>query len=198
MQGEGQRQRPPRADAIRNRERVLIAARVRFAAVGSAAQMDDIAARAGVSVATVYRHFPDKESLVATLVAENSRLAADFARSALAEADPWLAFAHFLERCAALQAQNRGLCETLVDGFAADRWAAVVADAGLIDATTALIKRGQAAGVIRADAVAGDVALVIGGLAATMLGPGPLGGDWRRLLAICLDGLRDAASPLPR
>lgn len=87
MDGSSRRPRPPRADARRNHDRVLAAARASFAAQGRAAQMDDIAARAGVSIATVYRHFPDKEAIFATLIAENSRQAAAFAQKALAEAD---------------------------------------------------------------------------------------------------------------
>lgn len=90
-----------------------------------------------------------------------------------------------------MQAENRGLCEALIEGIASERWVGTIADAGLLEATAALLARGQAAGAIRADARPADVALIIGGLAATMLGGGgPLGGDWRRLLAICLDGLR--------
>lgn len=199
MEPDASPKQVPRADARRNRERVLEAARACFAEVGHAAQMDAIAKRAGVSVATVYRHFPDKGSLFETLVAENSRRVDAFARAALEEGDVWRAFSGFLVRCAELQARNRGLCEALVEGFADDRWAAVIAESGAMDATAALIARGQDAGVIRADARPDDVPLIIGGLAATMLGGGgPLGGNWRRHLAICLDGLRaPAASPLP-
>lgn len=194
MESTPRRKRPLRADALRNREQVLVAARACFAKSGQAAQMDDIAERAGVSVATVYRHFPDKETLFATLVIENSQQAAAFARAALGEPDVWLAFAGFLERCAELQAENRGLCEALIYGFAIERWADLIADAGLMEATATLIGRGQREGAIRADARPDDVALIIGGLAATMLGGGgPVGGDWHRFLAICLDGLRPIA-----
>lgn len=199
MEPDSPSKRMPRADARRNREQVLQAARACFAQSGHATQMDAIAKRAGVSVATVYRHFPDKSSLFETLVAENSRQVNAFAHAALEEPDVWRAFSEFLLHCAELQAQNRGLCEALVEGFADDRWAVVIAESGAMDATAALIARGQDAGVIRADARPDDVPLIIGGLAATILGGGgPLGGNWRRHLAICLDGLRTPAlSQLP-
>ena len=190
MESAERKARAPRADGLRNRERVLLAARACFAVEGRSAQMDAIASEAGVSVATVYRHFPDKEALFGALVVENTVTAAGFAQVALTEDDPWASFAGFLTRCARLQSENRGLCEALVEGFALDRWAATLADHGLLDATEALLDRGRCAGVIRRDASAADVALIIGGLAGAMLSGGPLGGDWARLLTICLDGLR--------
>lgn len=190
MESAARKVRAPRVDGVRNRERVLLAARACFASEGRAAQMDAIAAEAGVSVATVYRHFPDKEALFGALVVENTATAAGFARAALGDDDPWASFAEFLARCARLQAENRGLCEALVEGLPLDRWATTLAEHGLLDATEALIDRGRRGGVIRRDASAADVALIIGGLAGAMLSGGPLGGDWRRLLTICLDGLR--------
>src|SRR5689334_8476225 len=85
--------RPLRADARRNRERILAAARVACAEHGPAVQMDDVARRAGVGVGTVYRHFPTKDALIQALVAEKIRVTTENLREALEIEDPWDAFA---------------------------------------------------------------------------------------------------------
>ena len=84
--------KPQRADARRNRERILEAARVVFAEQGAEAQMDDVARAAGVGVGTVYRHFPQKDALMGELVASKFRTFADNAEIALTVADPLEAF----------------------------------------------------------------------------------------------------------
>src|SRR5947209_10180827 len=80
---EPETERPQRADARRNRERILEGARSAFAEFGADAQMDDVARRSGVGVGTVYRHFPTKEALLVELVRQKFRLFADRARQAL-------------------------------------------------------------------------------------------------------------------
>src|SRR5450755_4694198 len=77
--------RPLRADARRNRERILESARAVFAEYGAEAQIDDVARRAGVGVGTVYRHFPTKEALLVELLREKFRLFADRGRAALTQ-----------------------------------------------------------------------------------------------------------------
>src|SRR5919197_6626891 len=81
-----------RADARRNRERILAAAKEVFGEKGEDAQMDDVARRAGVGVGTVYRHFPTKEALVHALTDEQFNVIAAHARETLELADPWEAF----------------------------------------------------------------------------------------------------------
>src|SRR6201991_4974801 len=88
--------KPLRADARRNRERVLTAARAAFAEHGREAQMDDVARRAGVGVGTVYRHFPTKEALVNALALDLFEKLVQGAREALAIEDPWEAFTQAL------------------------------------------------------------------------------------------------------
>ena len=90
-----------RADARRNREAVLAAARERFGECGLDCQMDDIA-RTGVGVGTVYRHFPTKEDLIAALVADRFERLAERAEQALAERDPWQAFCDLIRHSAAV------------------------------------------------------------------------------------------------
>src|SRR3954462_12072948 len=89
-------ERPLRADARRNRERILDAARCACAEHGASVQMDDVARGAGVGVGTVYRHFPTKEALIDALVAEKYRLAIENAHAALEIDDPWESFADML------------------------------------------------------------------------------------------------------
>jgi AcrR family transcriptional regulator len=84
--------RPLRADARRNREKVLAAARAEFSEHGRDAQMDEVARRAGVGVGTVYRHFPTKEALIEALMVDSFQMIAAEARAALEIEDPWEAF----------------------------------------------------------------------------------------------------------
>src|SRR5438067_9569918 len=83
----GERVRATRADAVRNRVALLAAARAVFQEQGLAAQMDDIAARAGLGVGTLYRHFPTKDALLEMLVLEGYRRLLDEARAALQATD---------------------------------------------------------------------------------------------------------------
>lgn len=180
-----------RADARRNRGRVLAAARTLFAERGREVQMGEVAARAGLGVGTVYRHFPDRDNLLDAVVAESIERVAGYAREALEEENAWAAFSGFLLRCAELSAEDRALSETLAADSLEQRWASLAEEAGLSRAIATLVDRGRQEGAIRADARAEDVPLVICGVAATIrAGGGPLGGGWRRHLAICLDGLR--------
>ena len=193
-------ERPLRADARRNRERILAAARACFAEQGGEAQMDDIARRAKLGVGTLYRHFPDKAALIESLKAERLARIAELGEEALAEEDPWESFATWLWRCAELQASDRGLCEAIVANPLPDGAQGEVDErVGLVDVTRRVVIRGQEAGVIRSDLRSEDIALVMCGLSATILaGEGPLGGTWRRHLALVLDGMRaSAGSPLP-
>src|SRR3954447_6371000 len=85
-----------RADARRNRERILKAAKEVFGEEGIEAQMDDVARRAGVGVGTVYRHFPNKEVLMGELVKEKFEAFTERAREALEQDDAWEAFCDLL------------------------------------------------------------------------------------------------------
>ena len=89
-------ERPLRADARRNRKKVLAAARAVFSEFGREAQMDDVARRAEVGVGTVYRHFPTKEALIQALMVDSFQAIAAQATAALEIEDPWEAFASVL------------------------------------------------------------------------------------------------------
>src|SRR3954465_3690398 len=105
--------RPLRADARRNRERVLTAAREVFAEHGSEAQMDDVARRAEVGVGTVYRHFPTKEALFAALLEDTFARIADRARLALEQEDAWEAFTALMWDAGESLAGDRALAEAM-------------------------------------------------------------------------------------
>jgi AcrR family transcriptional regulator len=181
--------RPLRADARRNRERIVEAARAVFAHQGGEAQIDDIARAAGVGVGTVYRHFPHKDALLGELVTEKFRLFADNAERALAVDDPWEAFAWLLRENAQFCAADVGVQEALARGPIAWEYAAPEIDR-LRATTTQLIERAQKAGVMREDFVVDDIPMLMAGLGSTMGVPGY---DWRRHLEIILAGLRNVA-----
>jgi AcrR family transcriptional regulator len=193
--------RAQRADARRNRESVIEAARELMATKGLETQMDDIAREAGVGVGTVYRHFPNKEDLISALAERRFERLAEFARACLAEDDPGPAFERFLYRAAELQATDRSLSEVMRDR--AEVMHAAAQKAGLLELTRKAMTRAQDAGVIRRDAEAEDVPMVMCGLGTSTPGnSGPFvsATSWRRFMAIVIDGLKapGAAEMPPR
>src|ERR1700728_3738805 len=107
--------RPLRADARRNRDRVLDAARAAFGAEGSDASLDEIARRAGVGAGTVYRHFPTKEALFEAVVIDRMGELIQEAQALLVDPDPGRAFASFVERLGREGALKRDLVEALAN-----------------------------------------------------------------------------------
>ena len=139
-----------RADARRNREKVLKAARVCLARDGLDAQMEEIARRAKVGVGTVYRHFPTKDDLVVALAGERFDRLAELARAALEVDDAWEGFCGFLRGGAEIQITDRALSEVMLDrGHVMREHAERVDILGLVDA---LMNRAKAAGALRQDA----------------------------------------------
>jgi AcrR family transcriptional regulator len=179
--------RPLRADARRNRERVLKAAGAVFADQGIDAQMDDVARRAKVGVGTVYRHFPTKEALVEALVRARFGEIVAIAAEARERADAWQGFCELIWRAAELNAADRGFCEVM----AMTDQRPVIAECGLSAHTAALMERAKAAGRMRADASEADVSVIMcgaGSVMRTMTDPDA----WRRYLTLMLDGMRAA------
>ena len=183
--------RPLRADARRNREKVLAAASAAFASSGLDAQVEDIARRAGLGVGTVYRHFPTKGTLVSALAEEHFERLAETLEAALDEpGGAWEVFSAAIWRAATAAAGDVAWCEII----AGDPGAVAAAARGqerVGAATATLIARAQAAGAMREDATVEDVRTMMcgfGHIAAGQRAGGPL--DWKRYLAIALDGLR--------
>ncbi|MDT7790411.1 MAG: hypothetical protein QOF58_8830, partial [Pseudonocardiales bacterium] len=100
-----------RADAARNREKVLEAARELFASKGFEVPLDEIATQAGVGPGTVYRHFPTKQALLGAIAEDRFRQLAVHAQAALEIDDPWTALTTFVHRGAELHASDRALSE---------------------------------------------------------------------------------------
>ena len=186
-----------RADARRNRERVLVAARKLFAQHGKDAQMEDIARAAKVGVGTVYRHFPTKDDLVEALADERFQRLEEKARECLELDSPWESFSDFMRYSAEVQAEDRALSEVMADRPEMMRGAATAS--GLWEPMSALVARAQEAGEMRPDVIVEDVPTLICGIGrATQPAGVPSAINWERLLAIMLDGLRaPAKSELP-
>ena len=183
-------ERPLRADARRNRERILESARAAFAESGADAQIDDVARHAGVGVGTVYRHFPTKEALLAELVRQKFRLFADRAREALeSPEEPFAAIEGLLRANAATAAEDVGIQYAIAGAAGEQAWAQAQAEqAELVEVTEQLLERARRAGTIRPDIEAIDIAMLMCGVCSAM-GPRP-GFDWRRHLDLVVDTLR--------
>ena len=192
-------ERPMRADARRNRERVLGAALHCFAADGLQAQMDDVASRAKVGVGTVYRHFPTKEALIEALADDYFARQAEAARAALDVEDPWEAFSGYVRRASDILGENRALAQVIRDRPEMMAAAAIRAAEGLgfFDTLATLIDRAQEAGALRADFRLEDIPLIMCSLGSLQSSKGEYAA-WRRLREIMLEGLRAPGSgPLP-
>jgi AcrR family transcriptional regulator len=187
-----------RADARRNHEAVLTAARELFADQGLDAQMPDVARVANVGVGTVYRHFPTKDDLIAALVAQRFERLAEKAREGLAAEDPWEGLCAFIRFSAEIQADDRGLCEVM--GSRPEVMDSAARAVGLPQLCERLVKRAQRAGELRRDLVWEDIPMIACGLGRiTQATAGPAVGRWPRLVEIILDGLRAPGSrKLPR
>lgn len=180
--------RPMRADKARNRERILVAAREAFRARGLEAQMDDVAARAGVGVGTVYRHFPTKEALMGEMVRQKFALIADHAREGLTEeGEPFEVFAGVLRRNCEATAADAAVQDALMRAGDAVWEQAQEVMEEMHRAVQELIDRAQAAGTMRPDFAVGDMGMLMCGVSASMAHEQ---WDWRRHLEILLDGLR--------
>jgi AcrR family transcriptional regulator len=178
--------RPLRADARRNRARILEAARLVFASQGLDAQMDDVARRAEVGVGTVYRHFPTKERLLRDLVRERLLAVAVLADAALAREDAWAGFCELMWGAAEINAHDRLFSEAMATR---EDVALLVAECGLAGRIDELMARARHQGGLRPDAGLGDIRLAMCGLGAVVRAcPEP--GMWHRYLSLVLDGLR--------
>jgi len=192
--------RPLRRDAERNRQRILRAASDVFTTRGLQVSLDDVAQHAGVGVGTVYRRFPDKESLVEALFEERIQAMAALAEKALAEPDSWTGLVTFLESACTELATDRGLREILMfASYGRDR--VERGKARMQPLVTQLVERAQRDGKLRQDLRPTDIVFIEFMLSSAANYAEPVSPQvWRRYLTLITDALRPAregSTPLP-
>jgi AcrR family transcriptional regulator len=194
--------RPMRADGRRNRELVLAAAREAFAEGGRDVGVAEIARRAGVGPATLFRHFASKDDLLAAIIDEMLEQIEITMKTALAMEDPWESVVYMMTAVAEHQARDQLFLNSAgPDLFGEERLQA--STARTFAQLTEVLERAQAAGVVRADLMPTDLPFVLAAVGgATNKCGGALAVDaepdlWRRYLGLALDGLRpEGAHPL--
>jgi AcrR family transcriptional regulator len=196
--GAGQSGPALRADAERNRQRLIIAAREVFAERGLDVPMEDIARHAGVGVATLYRRFPRRADLIAGAFEAKMAAYADAVAVALAEPDPWNGFCGYLERVCGMQADDRGFANVLTMTFPTSKRFEAERDRayhGLVE----LIGRARAAGRLRADFSPEDIVMLLMANAGVVTATADAAPDvWRRFVAYMTQAFSvTSAAPLP-
>jgi AcrR family transcriptional regulator len=186
-----------RADACRNRDAIVSAAREVFARQGLRAPLEDIARQAGVGIATLYRRFPSRERLVAAAFIEKVSQYADAASEARHNADPWDGFAGFVRRISELQADDRGLSDLLSMTLPASEDVERVR-ARAHEHVAELIERAKATGRLRPDFAAEDLMLMlIANASVAHVTRSDAPDAWRRLVALFLDAFQHPGEQLP-
>jgi AcrR family transcriptional regulator len=186
-----------RADAARNRDKLLSSAVRVFGERGLDAPLEEIARGAGVSIGTLYNHFPTRQALVDAILPERLSALDRIAEASLAEPEPWDGFVRFVEGLCALQASDHGLNDALARRFPGDSPVAAACGQGFAQAER-IIERARANGALRPDFVARDLIALMWAMSQVnreSMTVAPRA--WRRHLAFFLDGLRaDAARPV--
>jgi AcrR family transcriptional regulator len=178
--------RPKRADARRNYEKILATAREAFAEGGESTPLEEIARRAGVGIGTLYRNFPNRQSLLEALyvdeVEEVCRSAAE-----VDDADPWQALTTWIDRFIAYLATKQALAGELLNYLDHDAELFKVSRASLFAAGEPLLKRAQNAGVVRPDVTIAEVIQMMVGIGKI---PTADPRQVEHILKVALDGLR--------
>jgi len=178
--------RPQRADAVRNRQKILAAAAETFAQEGESTALEEIARRAGVGIGTLYRHFPTRHALVQELYREEVE---ELCRSAeaLDDDEPWEALNRWFERFIPYIATKQVLAQELVNAPDSGRPLMLDCRASLESAGEPLLVRAQRAGVVRTDVTIGQVVQIVAGIAKV---PAEDPAQLAHLVHVALDGLR--------
>jgi AcrR family transcriptional regulator len=196
MAGVSTETRPLRADAERNRKRLLDAAVEVFAERGLEASTAEIARRAGVGQGTVFRRFPTKDDLVAAIVVDRLGEITDAAEALLADPPPEGRVLAFMAQLAQIHVRDRGLIEAVNGTRALADPAVHEAHGALMDVIEELVKADRDAGLIRADIGAFDV-MALTKAVATACEPEIASAGWKRYLAVVSAGLRPTDEKLP-
>ena len=176
-----------RADARRNRERLLTAATAAFAEHGAEAPLEDIARRAGVGIGTLYRHFPTRLALQEGVFRSQVETVCARGRELAEDPSPGDAFAAWLRVLTGFLATKRGLSRALISTLGKD--SELISSCGQVMRTTAeqLLERAQQAGTVRKDLTAMDVMRLMHGIGVAVE---QTPGDADRMLSLLLDGVR--------
>ncbi|WP_329490937.1 TetR/AcrR family transcriptional regulator [Kitasatospora sp. NBC_01246] len=187
-----------RRDAQRNRDLLLAAARELFSRQGLDVPLDQIAKEAGVGNATLYRHFPTREALIAEVFADAAALLDGAAREALVAEDAWSAIERYFERIFELVAADRGINDLVTQAIPTTPAMIAISRQNAVTVGT-LVARAQQQGTMRPDVATMDLLFMLGPLCRALPATTELRPDlWRRYLALLLDGFRTrAAHPLP-
>ena len=149
-----------RADAQRNRERIIDAAREVFAEQGLDASLNEVARRAGVGVATLFRRFPTREDLITATFADPMAEYAALIETALADPDPWHGFCGYVRAVCSMQAGDRGFTDVLTQSFPTAKDFEARRDHAFRQFTE-LITRAKHAGGLREEFVAEDLPMLL-------------------------------------
>ena len=185
-----------RSDARRNREKILAAASELFAQEGAGLCMDDLARRAGVGHATVFRRFPNKEELILAMFEDRLADVAAVVEEAATREDAWEGLVEAMTHIAERQARDRGLMEAVgTDVFGSPRLRE--ARMRVVEPMVGLLRRAQDAGRVRPDLEPLDVFFLIAAASKSSPCHFEIPGLWRGYLGVGLDGMRpEGASPL--
>ena len=179
--------RPKRADARRNYDKVLAAAREAFAEGGESTALEEIARRAGVGIGTLYRHFPNRQALLEAVYLEEVEVICRSAAKQLEGADPWEALNGWFESFSGYLATKHALAAELLNYMDRDAQLFKASRAALWEAGEPLLRRAQDARVVRPDVEIGDVISLVIGIAKI---PAADPRQTQHLLRVALDGLR--------
>jgi AcrR family transcriptional regulator len=182
--------RPLRADARRNRERLLRTAKAAFAEDGLSVSLDEIARRAGVGPGTLYRHFPTKESLFEAVVHERLQGLLDHARALRTGPDAGAALFVFVERLVGEAAAKRDLVDALAGAGVDVKTSVAATAADLRGEIGRLLHLAQTSGAVRTDLTIADLMALLSGLFFALRSGANDQADPGRALAVLLDGIR--------
>ena len=184
-QSEIQLQRPQRADARANRDKLAAAARALFTEKGTSAPLEEVAERAGVGIGTLYRHFPTRQALLEAVYVDEVEAMAR-AATELEELPPWDALSQWLHQYLGFAATKRALNEALMETDP-NSGVLLTCRTAIAGAGNALVERAQRAGVVRNDTTFTDIVRMAGAIAMV---PTEDPEQKKRLLELALDGLR--------
>ena len=181
--------RPLRADARRNRDRILSSARELFAQSGTQVQMEEIAEHAGVGLGTLYRRFPTKEALITAMVQERFESFVAIAQAAEDIEDPFEALGAVM-RGHSRAAEEDAVFQLAMMQLDTFHWEGIEQQKSVVsESVTRILDRAKAANVVRDDLTFDDYTMLMGSITATMHFRYSTAG-WERHLTLVLDGLR--------